>query len=290
MDALAYIERQRSAQEPQAPNATPGWRRVRLGKLFADALSRPEAIDMICERARNGGGGFVVTPNLDHLCLAERLPALRAAYDETFLSLVDGMPLVWWAKWMGQAFPEKVSGSDLLLPLCEQAAARGLRVFFLGAPPGVARRAAERLTKQIPALQVCGTLSPPLGFEDMPDTAAWVQRCVQQAKPNLVFVALGCPKQETWMRTHYRSLAPALLLGVGAAIEFVAGTKTRAPQWVSEAGLEWLHRLSQDPKRLWHRYLVRDATGLSILLRSLRMPPEDRSVFCRASPRTEISV
>lgn len=287
MNALVSVDRKTSALQPRSSRGMGGWRRVRLGKIFADALSQSEAIDLICERARSNQGGFVVTPNLDHICLAERLPGIRAAYDEAFLSLADGMPLLWWTRWMGQALPEKVSGSDLVHPLCKQAARLGLRVFILGAPPGVARRAAERLTRQIPSLQVCGTLAPPLGFENVPETSARVFQQVQRAKPDLVFIALGCPKQENWMRVHHRALAPALLVGVGAAIEFVAGTQRRAPSWLSEAGLEWLHRLCHDPKRLWHRYLVRDAASLLICLRSFQIPAAERARFCRATPIAE---
>lgn len=281
MTGTVCVERQPASNKTHPGEFLTGWRRVRMGALFADALSSAEAIELICQRAQNGAGGFVVTPNLDHLCLAERQASIRAAYRESFLALVDGMPLVWWAKWMGEALPEKVSGSDLLLPLCQHAAKRALRVFFLGAPPGVARAAAARLVRDIPALQVCGTLAPPLGFEHVATTSAWVLRQIQRAKPNLIFVALGCPKQEMWMRAHYRALSPAVLLGVGAAIEFAAGTQRRAPAWLSRAGLEWLHRLAHDPIRLWRRYLVRDAAGLAILCRSLLAAPEERMQYWR---------
>lgn len=283
-----------TAEKPKYINTLPGWRRVRLGELFADALTTHEAIELICQRAKNRAGGFVVTPNLDHLCLAEEHASIRTAYHEAFLALPDGMPMVWWAKWMGEALPEKVSGSDLLYPLCQRAAEQGLRVFFLGAPPGVAQVAASRLLHSIPRLQVCGTLAPPLGFQHVPETSARVLRQLKRAKPNLIFVALGCPKQETWMRAHYRALAPAVLLGVGAAIEFVAGTQVRAPAWVSRVGLEWLHRLLHNPKRLWHRYLVRDKAALAILMRSLQVPAEARARFFRppipsATPSADFS-
>lgn len=252
-------------------------RRVRLGRLFADEFTFDEAVAAIVELARHERGGFVVTPNVDHVVLAEDDAALRAAYDEAALALVDGMPLVWLSRALGHPLPEKISGSDLAEPLLASAAHEGLRVFFLGAREGIAARAAERARARHPSLQIVGVESPPLGFEKDPDALHLVLDKVRASSPHLVLVALGCPKQELFMAAHHEALRPAVLLGVGATLDFLAGTVQRAPAWMSRVGLEWLYRLAQEPRRMASRYLVRDRAIVSITLAMLRQPWERRA-------------
>lgn len=267
------------AAQPSLPARAPGVRkRVRLGRLHADALTFDEAVDAIVSLARGRRGGFVVTPNVDHVVLAEEHPELREAYAKAALSLVDGMPLVWLSRLLGHPLPEKISGSDLVWPLMARAEREGLRVFLLGARDGVGARAAERLCERHPALEIAGALSPPLGFERDPKALEEALDEVTRASPDLVLVALGCPKQELFMAAHAPALAPAVLLGVGATLDFVAGEVRRAPPWMSRAGLEWLFRLAQEPRRMASRYLVRDRAILGIALRMLRTPPDERAL------------
>ena len=251
-------------------------KRVRLGRIYADHLSFDEAIDAIVALCRKGEGGYVVTPNVDHVVLAETDPALRGCYADASLSLVDGKPLLWMAQAIGHPLPEKISGSDLVLPLM-RAAEYGLRVFLLGAKPGVGDRAAQALREQYPKLDIAGVLSPPLGFEKDPQELERVLSVVEAAKPNLVLVALGCPKQELFMAAHRARLSPAVMLGIGATLDFLAGEVRRAPRWMSEAGLEWTYRILQEPRRMAARYLVRDRAIGPIFLRMLQLPPHARA-------------
>jgi N-acetylglucosaminyldiphosphoundecaprenol N-acetyl-beta-D-mannosaminyltransferase len=244
-------------------------RTVAFGRIHAHALTLEEALDRIEELCRRGDGGTVVTPNVDHVVLAEENPALVAAYAGASLSLVDGKPLVWLARAKGQPVPEKISGSDLARPLVRRAAEKGLSIFFLGAREGVGRRAADVLLAENPGLKVAGVLSPPLGFEKDEGENAAVVRAIREAAPDLVFVALGAPKQELWMHRHRDVLAPAVLLGVGGTLDFIAGEVKRAPRWMSDAGLEWVYRLAQEPRRMAARYLVRDRAFVRIALREL---------------------
>lgn len=244
--------------------------RTQFGHLFADAVTFPEAIGKIIARAKAGVGGYVVTPNVDHVCLAEHHPELVQAYEHAFLALVDGAPLYWFSHVAGRPLPAKISGSDLVLPLLEQAAQHRLRVFFLGARPGVGALAARRIQRRLPQLKMVGTYAPPLGFDHRPAELREALEQVRAANPSLVFVALGCPKQELFMMRHWQTLSPAVCIGVGASLDFLAGQATRAPRWVSQLGLEWLFRLIQEPRRLCHRYLVRDREILRILWRSYR--------------------
>jgi N-acetylglucosaminyldiphosphoundecaprenol N-acetyl-beta-D-mannosaminyltransferase len=125
------------------------------------------------------------------------------------------------------------------------------------------------LLTQLPTLQICGHDAPPLGFEREPEVLQKVIDTAKAAKPHIIFVALGCPKQELFMRMVRRDLAPAVLLGIGASLDFIAGVQSRAPTWMSRVGLEWTYRMMKDPKRLAHRYLVRDRAIAGIFLRQL---------------------
>lgn len=244
--------------------------RTELGKLFAHRLTSEQALDRIVALCRAREGGTVLTPNVDHVCLAEENQALVEAYESAALSLVDGKPLVWLSQLAGAPLPEKISGSDLAFPLAARLADEGLSLFLLGAEEGVGAAAAAALTERHPGLKIAGVLSPPFGFERDVAENALVVRAVQEAAPDLVFVCLGAPKQELWMAAHKDALAPAVMVGLGATLDFIAGRVRRAPAWMSDAGLEWLYRLAKEPRRLAGRYLVRDRAFAGIALRTLR--------------------
>lgn len=244
--------------------------RVHLGALAIDDVTLEEAIDAIAELVRAGRGGSVFTPNVDHVVRAEDDARLRAAYASASLSLVDGTPVLWASRLLGAPLREKVSGSDLVLPLLERAARERWRVLFFGGAPGVGERAAERLGAIVPGLILAGALSPAVDVDRDPMVDPEVIDRVRAARPDLVLVALGCPKQEIFIHSVSAALGPAVLLGIGASLDFWAGAATRAPAWVSAAGLEWLYRLAREPRRLWRRYLVRDPKFLIVLARELR--------------------
>lgn len=251
-----------NARTPIAP------RRVRIGSIDVDVVRLAEAVDAIDALVAAGRGGAVFTPNVDHVVKAERDAELRAAYAEAELSLADGMPLVWASRLLGAPLPERVAGSDLVLPLAARAAQRGWRVYLVGGAPGDAARAAEVLA-QAPGVEIAGVDAPLL---DLSPAGAGAARAaaerVRAARPHLVLAAFGAPKQELWIHRHRELLRPAVVLGVGASLAFVAGTLPRAPRWMSRAGLEWLHRLAREPRRLWRRYLVEDPTFARILVRT----------------------
>ena len=252
-------------------------KRVRFGSIHADVIDFPGALAFIVELVRARSGGYVVTPNVDHIVLAETNQGLRNAYADAALSLADGMPLMWMARAMGHPLPEKVSGSDLLDPLIARAAAEGLRVYFLGGAPGVAAAAGAKLAERHRGLIVAGSDAPPLGFEKDETQVMQVLERLRDAKPDLVLVALGCPKQELLMHAYKAVVAPAVMLGIGASLDFIVGTQKRSPAWMSRVGLEWTYRLLQDPRRMAHRYLVRDRAIAPIFLRMMRMRATDRA-------------
>jgi N-acetylglucosaminyldiphosphoundecaprenol N-acetyl-beta-D-mannosaminyltransferase len=244
--------------------------KVCIGGLSIDRLTRPEALRHVADLVSAGDGGFVVTPNIDHVVMAQRDSRLLQAYERAGLSLADGKPLLWMARALGMPLPEKISGSDLLDPLMAMAAAKGWRVFFFGSTRDVSAEAERRLTLRHPGLRVvgrdCSHWNP---GGDAAATQSPVTRAIRASRADLVVVALGSPKQEIWMSRHEHEIAPAVALGLGASLDFAAGAVRRAPAWMSRAGFEWLFRLIQEPRRLAYRYLVRDMQVLPIFVGDL---------------------
>jgi N-acetylglucosaminyldiphosphoundecaprenol N-acetyl-beta-D-mannosaminyltransferase len=260
---------------PRGPVAGSARWRVRLGQIWIDALRFDEALTAIETLVSAGAGGAVFTPNVDHVVTAEDDVAFRQAYSDASLSLADGQPLVWSSRLLGTPLPAKISGSDLTWPLMERASRAGWRVFLLGAGPGVAERVAARLAGEL-GVTIAGFDAPFIRL-DAPsaETDAIVDR-VRAARPDLVLVALGAPKQERWIHQVRNRLRPAVLVGVGASLDFIAGAIPRAPRWMSRLSLEWLYRLVREPRRLAYRYLWKDPRFLAILARTALAPRAGR--------------
>jgi N-acetylglucosaminyldiphosphoundecaprenol N-acetyl-beta-D-mannosaminyltransferase len=244
--------------------------RVRFGRIWVDALTFAGALDEIEALVARGEGGTVFTPNVDHVVRAERDATFREAYAAARLSLVDGQPLVWASRLVGEALPEKVSGSDLILPLLRRAAERGYRVYLLGGLPGVVEEVAAKVARD-PGVAIAGLEAPVVGLGPGPVDDAIVER-VRAARPDLVLVALGSPKGELFAHRVAARIRPAVALSIGAGLDFLAGRVRRAPRWVSRAGLEWLFRLALEPRRLARRYLVDDPAFVRVLYRTWRDP------------------
>lgn len=220
------------------------------------AISERRCANLIARESMHGRGGRVVTPNLHILRLCCRDHEVADLVKCADLRAADGMPLVW-ASWLQRTpLPERVAGSSLIWSLSEKAAKRGLSVYFLGGNEGTAERAAKRLQDAYPDLQVAGHYCPPFGFDRDPEERMRMYQAVIDAEPDIVYVGLGCPKQERVMESLFRRMPEAWYLGVGYSFSFVAGESARAPRWMQRAGLEWLHRLSSEPRRLFKRYLI----------------------------------
>jgi N-acetylglucosaminyldiphosphoundecaprenol N-acetyl-beta-D-mannosaminyltransferase len=244
-------------------------RRFVLGPVPIDAVTMAEALDEVGRLIVSGEGGAVFTPNVDHIVLASENARMREAYARSSLSLVDGTPVVWASRLVGDGVPERVAGSDFVPLLLARAAERGWRVYFLGGTPGVAALARDRLRETLPALQVVGIDDGRIGIDDPADVAEGILAAIRAARPQIVLVALGAPKQEIWIDRFRKELRPMVFLGVGGSLDFVAGKIPRAPAWMARSGTEWIFRLSREPRRLWRRYLVQDPKFLLILGRAL---------------------
>jgi N-acetylglucosaminyldiphosphoundecaprenol N-acetyl-beta-D-mannosaminyltransferase len=237
-----------------------------VANVAVDAITEDEAVRTIVERASAGEGGLVVTPNVDHLRLIASGSWLGWVYADADLRLADGMPLVWASRLQGRALPERVAGSDLLWSLSKAAAENDLPVYFLGGMPGSADAVATLFTEMWPSLRVAGTSCPPKGFEREPGAIDAIAREVAAAGPAVVFTGLGAPKQDYLNALLRRSLPSAWYLGVGASFDMAAGSVQRAPEWAQKAGVEWLYRLAQEPRRMAKRYLVHDLPFAARLL------------------------
>jgi len=247
---------------------------VRFGHLWVDALTFEEALVAIEQLVERRRGGAVFTPNVDHVVVAERNPAFRHAYGRADLALCDGKPLLWASGLLGLPLPEKISGSDLFVPLMQLAARRAFRVYLLGGAPGVAGEAARRLREEM-GVTVVGHSSPLIGLTPLPDEAGVISDAAG-ARPDLVLVGLGAPKGELWIDRAREALRPAVALQVGASLDFFVGRVRRAPRWMQQAGLEWFFRLVKEPRRLARRYLLEDPRFLGILLDTFRLPAHAR--------------
>ncbi|MET0554540.1 MAG: WecB/TagA/CpsF family glycosyltransferase [Vicinamibacteria bacterium] len=237
------------------PAATAPFSSQRVLGMRVDAVDPARTLSAVEASVATGRRVYVCFANVHAVMEARADREARRAYERSDLTVADGMPLVWLGRRRGFSGIARVYGPDFTLLACERAAAAGWSVFFYGAAPGVADRMAERLRARFPALRVAGTLSPPFGAL-RPDEDAALVRTVNAARPDVVFVGLGCPRQEKWMASHRAAIEAPVLLGVGAAFDFHAGEVRQAPRWMMKAGLEWLYRLSREPRRLWRRYLV----------------------------------
>lgn len=237
---------------------------VRLFGINIDRVTLGEATEQLLRWAREdstSGCRYVVTPNVDHAVMYQHRQDLRDAYADAAMVLADGAPLIGASRLLGRRLPERVAGSDLvpgLLTAASQNGTKPLRVFLLGAGPGVAERAARRIGAQWAGVEVVGTHCPPMGFEKDKRENDLAIEAVNSAAPDVLVIGLGAPKQELWVHQHRERLNAKVALCAGATIDFLAGEKRRSPVWMRRTGLEWLHRLASEPRRLASRY-ARDA-------------------------------
>lgn len=209
---------------------------------------------------------YVVTPNVNHAVLYQQNQAFSEAYSDADLVLADGAPLVLASRLFGKRLPERVAGSDLVPALFSAACRENpLSVFLLGAAPGVSDRAKSRIESQWPAVRVVGTYSPPFGFENDEAENRRILDLIGDAGPDLLIIGLGAPKQELWVHRYRHEIKAQAAVCAGATIGFLAGNKQRAPRWMRRSGLEWVHRIACEPRRLFGRY-AHDACVLPSLL------------------------
>jgi N-acetylglucosaminyldiphosphoundecaprenol N-acetyl-beta-D-mannosaminyltransferase len=245
----------RSAPIPAPPANDPltGRPLVFLLGLPFHAVTMDETVAICSQLIRDRKSAYAITANVDFVAQAYTNPQLRSILQHADLAVCDGMPLVWLSRWFKPVLPERVAGSDLVHRLFEQADHNQWRVFFLGSDDQTLSRAKSVLDQRYPRMIVADQFSPPYAPVDhWPNDE--ILRRIRQAQPDILCVAVGCPKQEYWIRRYAQQAGVPLSIGIGASLDFIAGSQTRAPRWVQRIGMEWLWRMGTDPMRLTKRY------------------------------------
>lgn len=238
--------------------------RIKILNTEVDNLTMSEAVEKIESLILAKTPSYIVTPNVDHIVKLEKDKEFQEVYKEADLILTDGMPLIWISKINKNPIKEKLSGSDLFPEVCKLASKKGYKVFLLGAAEGVAARASENLKNKYNNLNIVGTYSPSYGFEKNEDEVNIIIDIINKAKPDILAVGLGAPKQEKFLYNFKERLNVPVSLAIGASIDFEAGNINRAPVWMQKSGLEWFYRLCKEPKRMFKRYLVDDIKIIKI--------------------------
>lgn len=219
-----------------------------------DVLSHDAALNRMAYWARRRESRYVCITNAHSLVTATQEPDFAEVIRRADMATSDGVSVTWMLRWQGAPQQQRLTGPDLMWQYCERAAARGEKLFLYGSSEATLERLQTRLREAFPGLVIAGALSPPFRPLTPEEDEAQVRQ-INESGASTVWVGLGCPKQERWMAAH-RGRIHAVMVGVGAAFDFHAGTVQRAPVWMQDRGLEWLHRVLSEPRRLWRRYLV----------------------------------
>lgn len=255
--------------------------RVNVLGVGVSAITMGDALTHIARWIATSARHYVCVTGVHGVMESHVDPALKEIHNRAGLVTPDGMPLVWLSWLHGHRRVERVYGPDLMLACCEASVARGYRHFFYGGDTGVPELLAARLQQRFPGLIIAGTWSPPFRELSAAEEQAMIER-IGAARPDIVWVGLSTPKQERWMARYVGRLRAPVLIGVGAAFDMHAGVKKQAPRWMQRSGLEWLFRLSSEPRRLGRRYLVNNPWFLwRLLLQSSGMVRHDLEIGVR---------
>lgn len=213
------------------------------------------AIDTIRQWILNKASHYICVTPAHSVMDAYHDPVIRKIFNQSGLTTPDGMPLVWLLKLRGFKDVDRVYGPDLLQAACREFVPYGYRHYFLGGSPEVTERLCQVFRERYPGIKFAGSYSPPFRPLSMEEENQMISR-INSVQPDILWVAFGAPRQELWMAEHINQLNCPVLIGVGAAFDFLAGNKKQAPRWIQRSGFEWLYRLLKEPKRLWKRYLL----------------------------------
>jgi N-acetylglucosaminyldiphosphoundecaprenol N-acetyl-beta-D-mannosaminyltransferase len=218
-------------------------------------IDLPRAVEILSESIRANLKGYVCVTGVHGVMEAQRHPRFRKVLANALLVTPDGMPTVWVGKAQGLRHMRRVFGPELMLHVCQQSVKEGFTHFLYGGKPGVAERLQSNLERLFPGIKILGTYTPPFRALEA-DEKRQLQGMMEQLNPDIIWVGLSTPKQEVFMAENIDSLACKLMVGVGAAFDIHTGEVSDAPAWIKHAGLQWFHRLCQEPSRLWKRYLI----------------------------------
>lgn len=270
------------------PLAVPIKNRANVLGVGVHAIDLPTAASIIESAVREGTKGYVCVTGVHGVMEAQNDPEFRQILNHALLVTPDGMPTVWVGRMQGNSTMKRVFGPDLMLEVCRRSAGSGIRHFLYGGKPGIADELAERLRQMCPGIEVVGTFTPP--FRPLlPAETLTLEGQLESTLPDIIWVGLSTPKQEKFMAANFRQLSCKIMIGVGAAFDIHTGHVKDAPQWIKDAGLQWAHRLCQEPRRLWKRYLLNNSAflaGLFLQFAGLRRYPLSDDGTESPSPRS----
>ncbi|MCA8960422.1 MAG: WecB/TagA/CpsF family glycosyltransferase [Planctomycetes bacterium] len=257
-----------SKNEPRADAIGPD---ITIDGLAVANVYRDQLVTHVLECLSHGVGGWIVTANTDFLARIAKSPALGALYRQADVIVADGVPLVWASKLAGTPLVDRVAGSDLVWLLAERGSVVGRSIYLLGGDDGVAERACRVLGESFPELEVSGFSSPWVANPPTDAEIDGIRRELRRAPADIVYVALSSPKQEHVIQRLRDDFPRTWFIGVGISFSFIVGEVKRAPGWMQKLGIEWIHRLIQEPRKLAKRYLIDDLPfGIGLMWRSLR--------------------
>ncbi len=231
-----------------------GQQRVNILGVGVSALNMDSALRQSEALLESGGHGYICVTGVHGIMEAQADEPFRQILNGSFLTTPDGMPTVWMGKLSGFKDMERVYGPDFMVGLCERGVSKGVRHFFYGGKEGIAEQLRDALTARFPELKVVGTYTPP--FRPLNATEEdHLRRQIEACQPDVLWCGLSTPKQERFMAAYKDKLPVKLMVGVGAAFDLLSGNLDEAPNWMKQAGLQWLYRLIKEPRRLWRRYL-----------------------------------
>jgi N-acetylglucosaminyldiphosphoundecaprenol N-acetyl-beta-D-mannosaminyltransferase len=258
---------------------SPGAHRVDVLGVGISTVTPETALEAMAGWIRRGDKHYVCVTGVHGVMESQRDPALLEIHNGSGLTVPDGMPMVWACQRAGAPWVTRVYGPDLMRLVCKEAPAAGWRMFFYGATQDVVDRLLAHLRATNPGLQVAGSICPPFRPLSEEEKRAIVTE-INAARPDVVWVGLSTPKQERWMSENRPYLEAPVLVGVGAAFDFVSGSKRQAPPWLQRLGLEWLYRMLAEPRRLAKRYLKNNP---AFAVRAIRRPPHLRAADAPAA-------
>lgn len=232
--------------------------RISFLNTYIDNITMREAVEYINQMIVKKNKGYIVTPNVDFIVRIETDSYFSDIVKNADLIVTDGKPLIWISNKLGTPIKEKISGSDLSPKVFELASKNGYSVYLLGGKEGVAEQAKKNMEIKYNGINIVGTYSPPFGFEKKEEEINKINNLINEVTPDILLVCLGSPKQEKFIYENIDKYNALVSLAVGATIDFEAGNIKRAPQWISDIGMEWFYRFCKEPKRLFKRYFVDD--------------------------------
>jgi N-acetylglucosaminyldiphosphoundecaprenol N-acetyl-beta-D-mannosaminyltransferase len=259
--SIDCLKSQRRGNTHHAESHGPEMMRANVLGVGVDAVNLPLAADMLETAVETGNGGYVCVTGIHGVMEAQRNPRFKKVLDDAMLVVPDGVPTVWVGRWEGFRNMGRVFGPDLMLEVCRRSVSSGHSHFLYGGKPGIAEELQANLKRRFPGIRIVGTYTPP--FRQLsPTEMADLQSRLSQVAPDIIWVGLSTPKQEQFMWENISSLNCKVMVGVGAAFDIHTGHVNDAPNWIKNAGLQWLHRLCQEPSRLWKRYLINNSAFL----------------------------